>query len=261
MDYVLNVINKLQSSSFNIKIFIIDNYPGGSNGIHRLDQSINYISSNNIGYGGGHNQAIMKVLNQDGFHFVLNADIDFDSQIIDNMITEMIKNPSYGLLGPKLIGKHGEDQCNTKLIPNPLDLITRRLPSLLMNSFLRHKQAIFEMKLFHHDLQLHVPYLSGCFMLFRNSAFRKVGIFDERFFMYPEDIDISRRFFECYDVIFDPKFIVTHFWNAESRRNIKSFYIHAINMIKYFNKWGWIFDKKRKLLNNKALKLNCKNEI
>ena len=47
-----------------------------------------------------------------------------------------------------------------------------------------------------------VPYLSGCFMLFRVAALRRVGLFDERFFMYPEDIDLTRRIHAEFRTVF-----------------------------------------------------------
>ena len=105
-----------------------------------------------------------------------------------------------------------------------------------------------------YDKIMNVPYLSGCFMFFRTSAFETVGMFDERFFMYPEDIDITRRMHEKYRTVFYPNVSVIHDHAAESYKSKKMLKIHITNMIKYFNKWGWFFDSKRKRINKKILK-------
>ena len=86
-------------------------------------------------------------------------------------------------------------------------------------------------------------------MLFRVSALSRIGLFDERFFMYPEDIDISRRIVANFDTQFVPDATVTHLHAAESKRNFRMFLIHVWNMILYFNKWGWFIDKERQALN------------
>ena len=256
LEEIENIIAKLQKSSFKIKIYLIDNYPGGSFGTESLHGDVIYIASENVGYGAGHNKAINQIISNNGFHFVINPDIDFEYLTIDNMIKKMVNNPSYSLVGPRLVGTNGGEQCNTKLIPTPFNFLLRRLPAAFSNSLFSGYMDKFEMNEYDKNQPLFVPYLSGCFMLFRNSSLRSVGLFDENFFMYPEDVDISRRFFEFGDVLFLPEFEVTHVWEAASKKSFKMFLIHIINMAFYFNKWGWIFDQNRKDLNQRVKILN-----
>ena len=108
-----------------------------------------------------------------------------------------------------------------------------------------------------HDYDLNVPYLLGSFLLFRMEALKDTGLFDERFFMYPEDIDITRRIHEKWQTLYWPHVSIVHEHQAASRKNFKMLVIHLVNMIKYFNKWGWVFDKGRKEFNN-DLKRNIK---
>jgi GT2 family glycosyltransferase len=98
-----------------------------------------------------------------------------------------------------------------------------------------------------------VPYLSGCFMLLRTSALIDVGLFDERFFMYPEDVDLTRRIAARYETIFFPHVSVYHEHGAASRKSLKMFAVHFFNMVRYFNKWGWLVDPGRRELNRKTL--------
>ena len=96
---------------------------------------------------------------------------------------------------------------------------------------------------------MNIPYLSGCFMFLNVEAIKKVGMFDERFFMYPEDIDLTRRIHTKFKTIFYPEVSVGHHHEKASSKSVKMAFIHILNIIRYFNKWGWIFDKQRRLFN------------
>ena len=104
-----------------------------------------------------------------------------------------------------------------------------------------------------YDKIMDVPYLSGSFMFLRTEALRDVGLFDERFFMYPEDIDLTRRLHAKYRTVFYPDVQVIHNHAQASYKNSKMLLIHIVNTIKYCNKWGWIFDKERREMNRKIL--------
>lgn len=112
----------------------------------------------------------------------------------------------------------------------------------------------FQLRFTGYNRIMNVPYLSGCFMLFRMSALQDIGLFDERFFMYPEDIDITRRMHEKYKTIFFPKVSIIHAHAAASKVNIRMLKVHILNMVRYFNKWGWILDSKRRKLNKQVLR-------
>ena len=101
---------------------------------------------------------------------------------------------------------------------------------------------------------MEVPYLSGCFMLLRTEALKNVGMFDERFFMYPEDIDLTRRIHRKYKTIFYPNVSVVHHHARASYQNVRLLAVHVWNLVRYFNKWGWFFDKERKKVNEFVLR-------
>jgi GT2 family glycosyltransferase len=90
-------------------------------------------------------------------------------------------------------------------------------------------------------------------MFLRTEALKTVGKFDEQFFMYPEDIDLTRRIHEKFRTVFYPSTVVTHYHTQGSYFSVKLLLIHIVNMIKYFNKWGWFFDKNRRDTNKKVL--------
>ena len=96
---------------------------------------------------------------------------------------------------------------------------------------------------------MEVPSLSGWFMFMRVSVLKEVGGFDERYFMYAEDLDLCRRIGEVSKTIFYPGVSVVHEYEKGSYKSKKLLKYHTVSIIKYFNKWGWIFDSKRKKKN------------
>ena len=94
----------------------------------------------------------------------------------------------------------------------------------------------------------------GCFMFLRMKAIENVGMFDENIFMYTEDIDLTRRIHNLYKTISWPEVTIIHAHKRGSYKNKKLLKIHIISAIKYFNKWGWIFDKERRNWNHTILK-------
>jgi len=236
-------------------IYVIDNAPNDSlkEFVQGLSEKVVYIQGQgNVGYGSAHNIAIREAIRQGTeYHVVLNPDIEFSEGVIEKLAAFMDKNLDAGQVMPKIIYPNGEMQYLCKLIPTPFDLIFRRF---VTKKLIVKQTNKFQLKFTDYKKNMNVPYLSGCFMFFRVSALNEIGIFDERFFMYPEDIDITRRMHEQYATMFYPDVEVMHVHAAESRINMKMLRIHIVNMIRYFNKWGWFFDKKRSRINKQILK-------
>jgi GT2 family glycosyltransferase len=232
-------------------VFIIDNSPIPTVEFQTLP--VTYIFTNkNLGYGSAHNIAIRKTIEQNvPFHLVVNPDISFKPGILTEIVDFMNNNSEIGLLMPKILYSNGEIQYLCKLIPTPFDLIFRRF---LPKSLIVKRTHKFELLDSGYNQIMDVPYLSGCFMFLRTEAIRQVGMFDERFFMYPEDIDLTRRIHRKYRTIFYPFSEIIHLHAQSSYFSLKMLFIHSINMIRYFNKWGWIFDKERRIVNKEIIK-------
>ena len=249
---VSDIINCVLKSSVST-LFIVDNSTNDvSRKLENVSDRIWYIHSANLGYGAGHNIAIRKAIEQGAdYHVLLNPDIYFGEGTLEKLEAYMEVHSEVGQIMPKVFYPNGELQYLCKLVPSPLDLIFKRfLPSFLTNK----KLYKFQLRFSGYDKIMNIPYLSGCFMFFRISVLQQIGLFDERFFMYPEDIDITRRIHEKYKTIFYPDVSIIHAHAAASRSNAKMLKIHIINIIKYFNKWGWFFDSKRRRINKQVLK-------
>lgn len=244
------LVEALRKSEVVSQVFLIDNSPSEQREF--LNLNVIYIFNNkNIGYGAAHNIAIQQTFQQNiPYHLILNPDIVFDSNILKVIDNYMNNNTDIGLLMPKVYYPNGEIQYLCKLLPTPLDLIFRRFLPKNWTKILTKK---FELHGSGYNRIMNIPYLSGCFMFMRIEAIRKVGMFDERFFMYPEDIDLTRRMHSKYRTVFFPEVSIIHQHARGSYVNVKLLFIHFKNMIKYFNKWGWVFDKERRKMNKETL--------
>lgn len=244
------LVDIICSSNLVNHIYIIDN----SNEIEQRFKDIPVIylfNGTNIGFGRAHNLAISKSINYNtNYHIVINPDISFASDIFNSIVDFLDSEKKVGALMPKVFYPNGQMQYLCKLLPSPMDLFGRRF---LPNFLIKKRMEIYELHQCGYDKIMNIPYLSGCFMALRVDALKKVGLFDEQFFMYPEDIDLSRRLHEHYQTVFFPYVSVIHEHKKESYHNIKLLWIHTINIIRYFNKWGWILDKKRMQINKETL--------
>jgi hypothetical protein len=237
-------------------IYIVDNSPQNNLGTFLnslpFKDIIEYIPSHdNPGYGAAHNIAIRRAFTQSAtYHLVINADVYFQATCLSQLTDYLNRHPETGQIQPRILSPDGSDQYSSRLLPSPLNLFGRRfLPKRLMQRINR-RYLLVNRPL---DTPLNIPYHQGSFMLFRTDTLKQVGLFDERFFMYPEDIDITRRVHQYFTTIYFPTVTITHAHHASSYHSFKMLRIHTVNMIRYFNKWGWLIDSQRKQFNRATL--------
>ena len=201
----------------------------------------------NLGYGKAHNVALREsAWAQTELHLVMNSDVQVRAEDIDEMHDWMMANLQVGLLMPRVLNPDGSQQYLAKRLPTPLDVFGRRfLPKGLMAR--RNKR--YELRDKDLSRPINAPYLSGCFMLLRTTAAVEAGIFDERYFMYPEDIDLTRSIHRNYLTLYYPEWSIVHAHAQDSYKNKHMLWIHIQNMCRYFNKWGWFFDRERRKFN------------
>ena len=249
---VTDLTEVILQSNYVHRVFWIDNSPSPQSP-ESLDSRIEYRHNPyNMGYGAAHNIAIRESFYDDiPFHLVINPDIILTQEGLDGMLQFMVQHPEVGSLMPKVLYPNGEIQRLCKLLPSPMDVFGRRF---LPSSWMRRRNQIYEMHASGYNRLMNVPYLSGCFMLLRTQAVQKARLFDERFFMYPEDMDLTRRIHRDYLTVFFPHATIIHNHERASYKSLKMLWIHVVNMCRYFNKWGWFCDKERTLFNQTAIR-------
>lgn len=249
-----DVLQSIYNSKCVDKIYVIDNFSSEENKNY-MDKfnAIEYIPHINNGYGSSHNIALHKAIEfGSDYHIVLNPDIRFDSNVLIELKQYMDQNLDVGYILPKVIYPNGELQYLCKLLPTPNDLILRRFLPKTKRSEKKNNKYI--LKNFGYNKIINPPCLSGCFMFLRVSTLKNNNLFfDDRYFMYFEDFDLIRRIHRVCKTIYYPNVTIIHDHAKESYKNKKMLKIHIKSAIKYFNKYGWFFDKERKLMNKKIL--------
>ncbi|MDR3246584.1 MAG: glycosyltransferase [Prevotellaceae bacterium] len=237
-------------------IYVIDNSPVDElKIISEYSDKIIYIFNNvNLGYGKAHNIAIRKSIEKQAkYHIVINPDIYFNEGVIETLSEFMDSNIDVGLVMPKVLYANGEIQYLCKLLPTPIDLIGRRF--IPFKKYINDRDVRYELRFTDYQTIMEVPSLSGCFMFIRTDILSKTGGFDERYFMYAEDLDLCRKINKIAKNIYFPHVSIYHRYAKESYNNLRLLKYHIISAIKYFNKWGWFFDNERTKVNREIRKV------
>ena len=231
------------------KIYLLDNSEQKCEEIPMTSDKLRYMHMpKNLGYGRAHNIALREsAYEKTDFHLVMNSDIQVDAADIDAIHDWMVENPQVGQLMPRVVSPDGSQQYLAKRLPSPLDVFGRRF---LPDKMMAKRNARYELRDLDLTRPINAPYLSGCFMFLHTKAVVEAGLFDERYFMYPEDIDLTRTIHRNYLTLYYPQWTITHAHARSSYKNKHMLWVHIQNMCRYFNKYGWFFDRERQAFNN-----------
>ena len=237
---------RLARIRLNYEVFVVDN--GSCDDLPELVRTdfpeVRLIAfDRNVGFATGNNAAIRKAKGK--YVFVLNPDALVNEGSIEAMYAYMEAHPEIGVLGPKLAHPDGKRQESAHRFPSPWMPIYRRTP---LGKLPEAKREID--RYFLRDLDMRVPtdvdWVEGAAMFVRRAAIDKVGLFDERFFVYFEDTDWCRRFWDGgWKVVYHPGIEIVHYHRRESADTLwllapfanKVSRIHIMSAIKYFRKW------------------------
>lgn len=238
-----------------IRVYLIDN--NRENRMRSLAQRYGALyrhQPDNPGFGVSHNRALREAASAGSqYHFVLNPDVRFAPAAVAKLLAYMEQHRDVGMLAPRVHYPDGRLQPLCKLLPHPVDLAVRRFIPLLYR--LSGRLARYELHASGYDKVMEVPALSGCFLLMRVDTVVKVGLFDERFFLYFEDVDLSRRVHEVARTVFVPDVSIVHDYARGSYKSWRLLWLHTVSAIRYFNKWGWWRDAARTSINARALRV------
>lgn len=232
-------------------IYVVDNSPTVSLPfICQLDACIRYKHfPSNIGFGAAHNWALERAHEEgSSYHFIVNPDVYYDQDVAAPMVEYLEAHPMIGEMMPRILSPDGTKQYLPKLMPTPLMLLQRQADRLFHGRCQQWMER-FEMRSMRDDRVYEIGHVSGCFAVLRMEAYEKCGGFDKRFFLYFDDTDLSRRVHQHYVTAYYPMAYVYHKYGHAASKSTKHFMLFLVSLIKYFNKWGWLFDKERKRSN------------
>jgi len=164
------------------------------------------------GFGANHNQAFQHC--QTPWFLVLNPDIRLDGDVLAPLIAQAA--PDAGLLTPRILEPGQSTPEQHRAVITPLEILSRRKPGYARPA---------------------VPaWIPGLFMLFRSDAYRQIGGFDERFFMYGEDFDIcARTQLAGWKLQVGEDLLARHEAQRASRSSKKHLYWHVTSLLKVWS--------------------------
>lgn len=253
--YLTQTINSLSETNLRIKIILYDNSPDENTFDFSSNHHIVYYhDKRNIGFGAAHNRNMLSHLHEAPYFLILNPDIFFDPLLLPTLIDRMNSDRSISLSIPKICHPSGEIQNVNRRLPSIFDYLINFINSKLGTRIINtSKYKKFLLEDIDKNLPFVCPMISGCFMLFASKYLKTLNGFDERFFLYLEDADLSRRAARISNTVVFSDLSAYHHWGRGAYRNFKLFMTFIKNMVRYFNKWGWIFDQERHLLNSKVV--------
>lgn len=211
-----------------LKLYVFDNASCDDTVEAMQKLGVTVIKNNkNKGFGAAHNKAISTQMGK--YHFVINPDIILNSDVISDMVDFFESNPDVVMAMPKILNCDGSEQRLPKEKPTFKCLLFGRLSKKIRKEYVWANRDI--------TAPTQIDFCSGCFFGIRSDLFCKLGGFDERFFLYLEDADLTLRAKNCGKVMFLPQFSVIHLWHRESAKNFKCFLIHLSSCFKFIFKW------------------------
>ncbi|MEO0166807.1 MAG: glycosyltransferase family 2 protein [candidate division WOR-3 bacterium] len=196
----------------------------------------------NLGYARAVNQGLKKARGE--FILIINPDILIPAGAIEEMVKYLEREPEVGLLAPALFYPDGSVQRSCFRWPRFYTPFVRRT-FLKCTPWGKRELERYLMVHFECDRIEKVDWVLGAAMMVKKSAIRKVGLMDERFFLYFEDVDWCRRFAkQNLRVVYFPRARFLHKYARISAQGgglwmifNKYFWLHTISYLRYFIKW------------------------
>lgn len=238
--HAVKSLEEYTSRSIDKKIYVVDNscrlndekQKKFMNAITKYSDVTYIDAKSNLGFGKGHN-LVLKRLDSE-YHCIMNPDILFCEDAFSSIIKYMDENPDVGMVIPNITDAIGGRQ------------LVYRKEVTIGDMFIRmFCKKIFPKRVADHTLQdqdytkpFQVPFGQGSFLVIRTELYKKLGGFDDHFFMYLEDADLCKRVNAESKLMYIPDATVIHKWKQESHKSWKLFKIHVASMKYYFKKWG-----------------------
>jgi len=228
-EMVGNLVAKLITFSEIKKIIVTFNIPEKIN----IPNDSRVVLLKNIsprGFGANHNTAFRLCV--DPFFCVLNPDILFISNPFSKLI-ESITSNNIGLAAPMVINSEGCIEDSVRYFPTLCSILLRII-------FKRNRSYLFSQL----DPIFSPEWVAGMCMFFRSTVFSNIEGFDERYFLYVEDVDICTRvWLSGFKVLVNPGIVVIHNARRASHKNFHHFFWHLKGMIRYLIKYFFVIPK------------------
>ena len=246
-------INKAKEvvTDFNTTVYLINNEIGAFSKLashEKFAEILNESNINNelisghgnIGYGRGQNLALNRA--DTSYHLILNPDVNLSEHCLLEGINFLRENPQTIAVCPKVRNASGECQYLCKRFPSIYDLFLRGFAPGFIKKLNASRLERYEMRdVLSKPGRQEVSLISGCFILCRTRVLQNIGVFNERYFMYFEDYDLSIRMHKLGKIFYLPKMEITHFGGNSADKGLKHIAMFIRSGFKFYNTHGWHF--------------------
>lgn len=257
---VRRLIGQLGNSGLSLQLVLVDNSPEPID-LGPVEPWVTVLwPGRNLGYGRGNSLALRYTAGWSRYVLILNSDLVFDGADLKRLMAYLDAYPDVVAVAPQVRYPDGSLQTLCRMLPTPADLIGRQF--LSQTNWSRSRDRRYEFQDWSYDHPAQFPFLSGCFLLARRGALDEIGGFDPRYFLYGEDLDLSRRLHQLGRTMFVPAMTILHDYRSRNGFKLRLMVHKIVNLARYFNKWGWFFDHERQQINARARSdlLKYKNE-
>lgn len=234
-----------------VEIILVNNGPGAAEGrtLHRvIEDSCEYDAQffsvrilgdgKNVGYGTGHNLAIKSSMAD--FHLVLNPDVEVEKECLARAFEFFDRHPDCGMLAPSIASDSLEHSCQCRSFPTVTDLFLRGFAPPSLRKLASKRMDKYEMRdASMADVTWDPAVISGCFMLARKDVLLQVEGFDENFFLYFEDFDLTIRLSRVARVAYVPWVKIVHHGGGAAKKGWIHIWMFSRSAVVFFSKHGW----------------------
>jgi N-acetylglucosaminyl-diphospho-decaprenol L-rhamnosyltransferase len=175
------------SHNYEMEVFIIDNDSKDHSAdiLRREYPNITLIENKkNVGFGRANNQALPYINSR--YLLLLNTDAFVEQDTIAKTVQYMDAHPQCGILGVKFLGRDGELQPSCRYFPTPWNIFLNRTG---LKRIFKRAKMVDDMSWDHASVR-DCDWVPGCYFLVRKKAIDQIGLFDPRYFLYYEEIDL-----------------------------------------------------------------------
>ena len=226
----------------NLEIFVVDNNSSDKTAqmVKAEFPQVNLITNNkNLGFAKANNQAIKQVKGE--YLLLLNPDTEILNNGLIKSLQFMKSHQSCGVMGPKMLFEDKSLQPSVRRWPRPWPIF---LMLIKAQKFFKGLKAIdyYLYKDFDYNKEQAVDQVMGAFMLIPKEVMAKVGLLDERFFIWFEEVDFCKRVWQNgYSVIYNPDIQLIHYGGRSFSQQpiISKQWQFFKSALKYFLKHGF----------------------
>lgn len=207
----LNSLSKINQAGFDLSILVINNFPQVKLSLPSFPNlKIKVIENKeNLGFAGGHNVGIKYALKNGADSVVI---LNNDTVVDKNLIAELVTADDAGIVAPKIYFAKGFEFHKDRYKDEDLGKVIWFAGGKMdWANVIGHHRGVDDIDHGQYDKEEQIEFASGCCILIKREVFERVGLFDEKYFLYYEDNDLCQRAIKKgYRIMYKPKAFMWH---------------------------------------------------